>query len=173
VNKTNENKLSQTYIKINQMYKLILIFATLLFSTGAFAKGCNNVSLQGTFSYEVSGVNSFPLPPPNGPLVTQSTHVIGKVNFDGKGNVTFKGFGSAAGQTAERTGTGSYEVNADCNATGTMNWSTGETSDYWIELDQMDDSQQFNRAYHANVMVTDNNLHSASGSMTRRIGKFK
>jgi hypothetical protein len=162
------------------MYKIILIFVTLLFSTGAFAGECGNVSLQGNFSYEVSGVNSFPLPPPSGPLVTQSTHVVGKVNFDGKkkGTVTFKGFGSAAGFTAQRTGTGSYVVRADCTATGKIAWSanglpTGETSDFWIVLDQMDDSQSFNVAYHANVLVTDNDLHSASGSMTRRIGKFQ
>lgn len=173
------------------MYKIILIFVTLLFSTGAFAKPvpkpvpkpaakpCNNDSLQGTFSYEVSGVNSFPLPPPNGPLVTQSTHVVGKVNFDADGNVTFKGFGSAAGFTAERTGTGSYEVKEDCTATGTITWfadglATGETSDYKIILDQMDNSAQFKKAYHAYVLATDNNLQSsASGSITRRIGKFQ
>jgi hypothetical protein len=152
------------------MYKIILIFATLLFSTGAFAKPCDNSTLQGTFGYEVNGVNSFPL---GGSLVTQSTHVIGRVSFDGKGKTTFKGVGSAAGSTAERTGTGTYVVKADCSATGTIDWSTGETSEYWIIPDQMDDGPQFNRAYHANVLVTDNNLHSSSGSMTRRIGKFK
>jgi len=165
------------------MNKIILIFATLLFSTGAFAIGCNNGSLKGSFSYEVSGVNTFPLPPSNS-LVTQSTHVLGQVKFDGKkdvsgnGTVTFNGFGSAAGFTAERTGTGSYVVNPDCTATGKMAWSanglpTGETSEYWITLDQMDNLPKPNKAYHANVMVTDNDLHSASGSMTKLVGKFK
>ena len=155
------------------MNKIILFFATLLFSTGAFAIECNNVSLKGRFSYEVSGVNLFPLPPPNGPLVTRSTHVVGKVEFDGKGNATFNGFGSAAGSTAQKTGTGLYAVNPDCTATGTMNWdgSGGETSEYWIILDQMDDRLKPNRAYHANVVVTDNNLHSASGSLTRFVSK--
>lgn len=104
--------------------------------------------------------------------------MIGRVSFDGDGTATFKGVGSAAGSTAERTGTGSYVVKADCTATGTIAWSanglpTGETSDYSIMLDQMDDGPKFNRAYHANILVTDNNLHSSSGSMTRRIGKFK
>ena len=71
------------------MNKMLLICTTLLFSAGAFAagndgRGCDNKSLIGAYSYTVSGVNEFPTPP-RGNLVTQSTHVIGKVTFDGKG----------------------------------------------------------------------------------------
>jgi hypothetical protein len=59
------------------MNKIISIFAILLFSTGAYAKGCDESSLDGKFSYEVSGVNEFHNPTPVSPLVTQSTHVVG------------------------------------------------------------------------------------------------
>ena len=172
------------------MHKIILIFATLLFSTGAFAnsKGCDNGSLRGKFSYEVSGVNEFPL---GVKMVTRSTHVVGQVTFDGSadanglGEATFRGWGSAAGVTKSKTGSGTYMVNpANCTAEGTMQWyqddgitPSGLTSEYVIILDQMDNSRSPNRTYHANVLATDNVpghpefAGSASGTLTRLIMK--
>lgn len=156
------------------MNKIILFFAALLISTVAFAedndngkgKDCDNGSLTGRYAYEVSGVNSFPLPEG---LVTRSTHVVGQVSFNGEGQADFIGFGSAAGQVVEKTGTGTYVVNPDCTVQGTMNWEgPGQlTSTFNIMLDQMDSNPKTNKAYHAYVLATDNTGSSASGSITR------
>jgi hypothetical protein len=165
------------------MKKIILISAVTLFSTGAYAAGCNDSSLKGKFGYEVSGVNEFPLPPTFITKVTRSTHVVGQAFFDGKGKFDIAGYGSAAGSTAERTGNGTYSVNKDdCIATGTMTWNTGETSNFLIVLDHTDNSDEHsaNKAYHASVLVdTDGKTllgtypSSASGTLTKFVGKFK
>ncbi|MDI1293550.1 MAG: hypothetical protein PSV18_12495 [Methylobacter sp.] len=165
------------------MNKTILIFAALLISTGAFAddkdndkdkdkafakdKVCDNGTLTGQYTYEVSGVNSFPLPTVG--LVTRSTHVVGQVLFDGEGHADFIGFGSAAGHVADKTGTGTYVVNPDCTAEGTMNWDgpVAQTSTFNIMLDQIANNPTTRNAYHAYVLVTDDVGSSASGSLTR------
>jgi len=160
------------------MNKTILIFAALLMSTGAFAddkdkdkafakdKVCDNGTLTGQYTYEVSGVNSFPLPEG---LVTRSTHVVGQVFFDGEGQADFTGFGSAAGQVADKTGTGTYIVNPDCTVQGTMNWEgpVAQTSTFNIMLDQIANNPTTRNAYHGYVLVTDDVGSSASGSITR------
>jgi len=87
------------------MNKIILVFAILLFSTGTYAAKCDNRSIKGNFGFEVSGVNEIPLPPYFKNNVTRSTHVIGKAQFDGKGNIRINGIGSAAGGESIRSGT--------------------------------------------------------------------
>ena len=164
------------------MKKIILISAVTLFSAGTYAAGCNNSTLNGKFGYEVSGVNEFAVPPLFITKVTRSTHVIGQAFFDGKGNFDITGYGSAAGELADRTGTGTYSVNkADCTAEGTMTWNTGETSQFRIVLNNMD-KDNGNKPYSASVLVaTDGQVtglpvkfpSSASGTLTRYNGKFK
>ncbi|MFA6163973.1 MAG: hypothetical protein WC685_11150, partial [Methylobacter sp.] len=128
---------------------------------------------------------------PTGPStfinVTRSTHVIGQAFFDGKGKFDIAGYGSAAGFTTERTGSGTYFVNKDdCIAEGTMTWNTGDTSNFHIVLDHMDESDDHSddkghhsakKAHHASMIVdskTASGLYpsSASGSLTRFNGKF-
>ncbi|MDD5410761.1 MAG: hypothetical protein PHF31_04995 [Methylobacter sp.] len=164
------------------MKKIILISAVTLFSTGAYAAGCDESSLKGKYGLEVSGVNEFPLPPTFTTKVTRSTHVVGQASFDGNGNFNVTGYGSAAGSTAVRSGTGTYSVNKnDCIATGNMTWNTGETSDFLMVLDHTDnsDNNAANKAYHASVLVnTDGKTvlgtypSSASGALTKFVGKF-
>ncbi|MFZ2313630.1 MAG: hypothetical protein WAV82_13545 [Methylobacter sp.] len=164
------------------MKKIILISAVTLFSTGAYAAGCDESSLKGKYGYEVSGVNTFPVPPTFTTKVTQSTHVVGQANFDGNGDFTIVGFGSAAGSTATRTGTGTYTVDpATCTATGTLVWNTvasapEEKSEFYIVLDHTDNrnARADTKAYHASVLVTTAAPYSASasGSLTRFNGKF-
>ena len=140
------------------MNKIILIFATLLFSTGAFATGCDDLSLLGRFSYEISGVDaSF--------LNNSSTHSVGKVTFDGAGNVTLIGVRTSVGGDFEpESGNGSYHVNADCTASGLIG-----TFKVAIMLDQMDNVPTPNRAYHAAIAVNDTDQFSGSGSLTRLV----
>ncbi|WP_340123313.1 hypothetical protein [Methylobacter svalbardensis] len=160
------------------MNKIILSFAALLISTGAFAddkgeasakdKDCDNGSLTGPYTYEVSGVNLFPLPDVG--LVTRSTHVVGQVFFDGKGRADFTGFGSTAGQVVDKIGTGDYKVNPDCTVTGTMNWEgpVAQTSTFNIMLDQIDNNPTTKKAYHGYVLAAAADVgSSASGSITR------
>jgi len=167
------------------MNKIILIFAILLFSTGAYARGCDERSLRGYFSYEVSGVNAFYNPllgnPP--PLVTQSTHVVGRAVFNGQARtVDIIGKGAAAGALEDRIGHGSYTVDsATCIATGYIDWEVTapaqpEHSEFYIVMDNQDNSDEHssNLAYHANVVVSSDAPYSssASGSLTRYIRQF-
>jgi len=171
------------------MKKIILISAVTLFSTGVYAdphaKGCDESSLKGKYGFEVSGVNSFPIPTPTGLTpVTRSTHMVGQAYFDGQKKFDIVGYGSTAGFTAERTGTGTYSVNDNCIAEGTMHWNTGETSNFLIVLDQIEksddhsDEHSANKAHHANVIVdTDGKTalgtypSSASGTLTKFVSK--
>ena len=165
------------------MNKIISIFAILLFSTGAYAAGCDNGSLKGRYGYEVSGVNEIPLPPDFKITGLRSTHVVGQAFFDGKGHFDVTGYGSAAGSFAERHNLtqGTYTVNsADCTATGSLTWNTGETSEFHIVLANTSDEHSAKKAYHASVLVsTDGKTalpvaypSSASGTLTRLNGKF-
>jgi hypothetical protein len=167
------------------MNKIILIFATLLFSTGAFAAnlGCNNGSLKGTFSYEVSGVNEFPFPNQlSKTFVTRSTSVVGLVYFDGlgqhglDGHVKFIGVGSAAGVQRAKTATGTYVVRSDCSVVGQLVWQPGAfTSIFFMTLNQVDVERSPYLAYQANVLATDSDPRvqaSGSGSITRLAGRF-
>ena len=146
-----------------------------------------NSSLDGKFSYEVSGVNEFHYPTPVSPLVTQSTHVVGRAEFDAEnGTVDIIGKGSAAGAVADRNGNGTFAVDKDnCTAEGTIHWALpvgapvgtpAETSHFYIVLDNSDNSDKHsaNKAYHANVLVSSEAPYSssASGSLHRFVGKF-
>ena len=180
------------------MNKIILIFAILLFSTGTYAASCDNKTLEGTFGYEVNGVNEFPIPtssPPTSPPtfknVTRSTHVVGKAQFDADNDtVEIIGKGTAAGVLEAKTAHGTYEVDPEtCIATGTILWdlpadalpgTPQESSTFYIVMDHTDSSNKYpNRAYHANVVVTGKTetalgkyTSSASGTLTRFVGKF-
>ena len=185
------------------MKKIILISAVTLFSTGVYAddshhaKGCDESSLKGQYGYEVSGVNAFPVPtsPTTFTTVTQSTHVVGQARFNGKGDFSIAGYGSAAGYTTELTGHGEYIVDpSTCTAKGSLKWMPDaaagvpeQTSNFYIVLDRIDNSDghsnehSANKAHHASVLVdTDGKTadptvsfpSSASGSLTKFVGKF-
>jgi len=140
------------------MNKIILIFATLLFSTGALARGCGDLSLKGIFSYEVSGVDS-------SIFGNSSTHSVGQATFDGEGNVTLIGVRTSVGGDFEpEGGTGTYKVNADCTASGLIG-----TFKVAIILDQMDNVPTPNKAYHGAFAITDTDQFSGSGSLTRLV----
>ena len=175
------------------MKKIILISAVTLFSTGAYAGECKDNSLKGQYGYEVSGVNAFPLS--TGEVVTRSTHVVGQARFNGKGDFSIAGYGSAAGYTTELTGHGEYIVDpSTCTAKGSLKWMPDaaagvpeQTSNFYIVLDRIDNSDghsnehSANKAHHASVLVdTDGKTadptvsfpSSASGSLTKFVGKF-
>ena len=160
------------------MKKIILISAVTLFSTGAYSGECKDNSLKGQYGYEVSGVNLVPLPGTTPGI--RSTHVVGQARFNGKGDFSIAGVGSAAGYVTGRTGSGLYTVDPEtCTATGNVAWTidgvlTGETSDVYIVLDQADGGHSDNRAYHASLLVTSKAPYSssASGTLTRFVGKF-
>ena len=155
------------------MNKIIVIFATLFFASGAYAsKECNANSLTGeAFSYEVSGVNQFPLPP-GGTLVTRSTHVVGLVSFDKNGDIHFTGTGSAAGVVRSKIGVGRYQISDSCVVTGFVNWVPADEpsnfSTFTVVLDQFNATKKPFIALHGVVLATDVDVASSSGSLTRR-----
>ena len=167
------------------MHKLILIFTTLLFSTGVFAKGCDEGTLVGRYSLEAKGVNNIMMLP--GTPVYRSTHLIGVVMFDGSGNVTMMAHGSTAGNIISKTGSGSYNINADdCSATGNITWNDsdgnpvpGLITDFIMTLDQMDNEVHPNKAYHGYLLATDHvpghpELDgSSSGTFTKFLNNSK
>lgn len=141
----------------------LLCFASLFASLNAFAGTCNNGSLLSVYSYEFDGVGTN--------LGTWAA--VGRIKFNGTGNVTFSGVETSNGVAADVTGSGTYSVNASCNVSGTVLWSNGNTTNYKLYLDEIDTMPATNLAYHATAVVwTPNNGNSGRGSLTRRYGKF-
>ena len=163
------------------MNKIIVIFATLLFASGAFAAGeCNVGSLKGdVYSYVVNGVNGLIVEGQG--TEPQGTSVIGLVVFDGKGFVNFSGTGSAMGQQRAKTGTGRYIVSAQCIVTGFLNFVPADDpsnhTDFTIVLDQLDTSSGKKpfEAVHGVVLATAPATQSSgSGFIARRVfGQFQ
>jgi hypothetical protein len=88
--------------------------------------GCSNANLSGSFGVLVTGTRPAPSALPNGNFLTgyieQVSGVVVQI-FDGKGTFTQTDNlkGSVSGITANRVGSGTYTVNADCSGTYTLN----------------------------------------------------
>lgn len=86
----------------------------------ASAQVCSAQSLKGSFGYSVSGT----IVTGSGPLVAGPFAAVGKLTFDGKGNVTTVRSLSDNGIVFQGDpGTGTYKMNADC--TGSFNITVG------------------------------------------------
>jgi hypothetical protein len=84
----------------------------------AQVKGCSNATLKGTFSQRGTGYITSPASMA-GPIAN-----VGTLTFDGNGRVTGSIVNSINGVTVPPTGTlseaGTYQVNADCTGTYTV-----------------------------------------------------
>jgi hypothetical protein len=88
-------------------------------------KGCSEESLKGTFAYTSTG---FIVAAPVAALVGPSAEV-GRLDFDGKGGVTFTFNGSLNGNIGPGTATGTYTVNnEDCTGTFTHTTPASDVS---------------------------------------------
>jgi len=72
--------------------------------------GCSDWALAGTWGFTTTGTIILPNvgPAPVG--------AVGRISFDGKGNVSGKQTRSVGGQVADETFSGTYKVDADCTA---------------------------------------------------------
>ncbi len=162
------------------MNKIIVIFATLLFASGAYAapapKTCSVGSLKGdAYSYIVNGVNGLIVQ--GNPIAPHGTSVIGLVVFDGKSFVNFTGTGSAMGEQRVKTGSGRYEVTDQCIVRGYIDWVPSDDpnnrTNFTIVLDQLDTSEgKPYKAVHGVVLATAPDTESsAAGELSIRTFK--
>lgn len=103
-----------------------ILVGTLVLAAGALHAqqqstdtGCGNATLKGAYAVAISGVR----PNPNNPYVTEQVIGVAIQNFDGAGNFTQidNVKGSHSGVILNRSGSGTYSVNADCTGTYTLN----------------------------------------------------
>ncbi len=85
------------------------------------AADCSNETLKGIFGVSLSGTR--PAPPPAPPGTIEQVLGIVTQTFNGDGTFTqiSTDKGSVSGVVANRAGTGTYTVNADCSGTTTLN----------------------------------------------------
>jgi hypothetical protein len=148
----------------------IFFIIVCLFQANAFAGTCNNGSLLGAYNYEFSGVQPYNT---TSGILSFSNHDAGRINFNGTGFFNIGGVEIVAGRAVGIRSSGNYSVSTACTASGTFTTNTGQLVSYWIYLDQMDDVPATRLAYHATMAIKTSAGVSASGTLTRVIGKFQ
>lgn len=147
---------------MNRIIKTSIVAISVCFGMEAIAAGaCNKASLRGNYNFVVMGSTS-----------GDSEHIVGRITFNGAGTTSASGVDTYSGITVPIKGNGTYTINTNCEATGTINWTNGIKSTYWLYLDDMDVIPATALAYHGAFAVQNNNGFSASGEIRRVIGKF-
>ena len=96
----------------------------------ADGKGCSNATLKGAYSQKGTGVITAP-PSIAGPMAN-----VGTLTFDGNGAVTGTLINSLNGTIVPATEKGTYQVNADCTGTYTVQISPlGITGNAFFVID--------------------------------------
>jgi hypothetical protein len=109
---------------MSKITKLLNTIAIALFACALtpalHAQTCSDQSLKGSFGYTVTGT----ITKNSGPLVAGPFVAVGRIVFDGKGNVsTVRAFNDNGTSLTNDAGTGTYTLNSDC--TGTFNITVG------------------------------------------------
>lgn len=143
------------------MKKIILLVGLFLVAFNSYAGICGNGSLIGAYNYNISGVDS-----------GEGLHSVGRIYFNGQGAASFTGIETSLGLAAGLSGTGTYTVSSACIVVGTINWSNGVKTAYWLYLDNMDTAQAVSIAYHGNIVLKNTVGFSGSGTLDRVGGKF-
>ena len=120
------------------MKKVLFVVGLFLSAVNSYAGVCSNGSLTGNYNYNISSIDG---------------HSVGRISFNGKGGASFSGIESVSGTAWSVAGSGTYAVTADCKATGTIVWTSGYRTTYWLFLDQMDAAPAVSVAYHANIIL--------------------
>lgn len=159
--------MKKAYLTI-QILLLELLFAAGSSMAASFGTGgtttsgpCNKGSLIGAYSFEIMGASA-----------GESEHMVGRIIFNGAGTASANAVDTSMGLATAIIGSGAYTVSTGCIATGSITWSSGFLSSFWIYLDQLDTSKTPAIAYHGSFAVKNNNGSSASGEINRVIGKF-
>lgn len=99
-----------------------ICFATITFclGAGAFAQDhrCSNPGLEGAWAYTETG--TVIAPTPTGGTVALVAAAVGRYDFDAVGNFTGTQNSSAGGTVSQDSKKGTYNINADCTGTLTL-----------------------------------------------------
>lgn len=109
-----------------KFFTIVTVFALALTAApAAKASGCSLATLKGTYSDQDTGTIVG-----LGPFVG-----VNLDTFDGRGNITIKGWSSLNGSISYGLETGTYQVNADCTGTYTVTGG-GITIDGFFVIDR-------------------------------------
>lgn len=148
------------------MKNVILIgVASLVFSVTTWATSCNNASVKGDYVYEMEGMAD---------STWNSLASVGKITYDGAGNITISGITTLSGITANDSGTGTYSVTSGCVLSSTITTTNGTVSgkSYLDKLVAPTSGSGPYVAYHGSSVGWDaTNQMSYRGSITKKIGK--
>jgi len=102
---------------VNAVLALAVLIAT---TSSAYAQNaCSEATLTSTYAFTDAGFGTLRHSGPEVPI-----NVVGTLNFDGSGNVSFPTLTLAFdGSISSETGSGSYTVNPDC--TGSISITSG------------------------------------------------
>jgi hypothetical protein len=141
------------------MRKGILFLLVSLFDVNAYAGVCNNGTVIGSFNYKIDGVTG-----------GNSAHAVGRIFFNGQGGAAFNGIEATSGGAVAVNGAGTYFVASNCSASGTISWTNGNVTTYWLYLDHMNSAPTVNFAYHAEIVLKSSFGFSGSGTLDRLFG---
>jgi hypothetical protein len=144
------------------MKKVILLIGLLSIAFNSYAGVCNNGSLLGAYNVNGSSLYS-----------GQEIYAVSRINFNGKGTFTISGIAAVSGIAKASNASGTYSVSASCIVAGISILPTGQKTQFWIYLDNIDTAPAINVAYHGSIISNNTTLkYSASGTIDRVIGKF-
>ena len=152
------------------MKTLYFALGLLLVSAEALAGTCNNATVSGAYSFQLSSVGN------SGGLVA-STYDAGRFSFNGAGSVSVSGVESEEGFAASFSAHGTYTVTSGCvlNLSFFQPSSSGivaKTFSLWVFLDSLDTAPSTNVAYHGSIVYKTSIGMSGVGKLDRVTGKF-
>ena len=137
------------------MTKTALFLVVSAFASNAFAGQCLTESLL--YGYSLSAQGEQP-----------GDYEVGRLQFDGNGNVDYTGVNVSSGVLTDISGRGTYSVGTNCMATITINEKTGVMTLRGI-LDSMDNSTDIRLAYAASMVGVDGQGNSLLGIINRMV----
>ena len=108
------NLLSYPIMRTNWLFLLLLLLPG---STAQAADACNPADLVGSYAFQLTGLTDISGTP-------QPTVALGRLDFDGRGNVSGTASATFTGLLLGNPVTGSYEAKSDCSVT----WKLQDTS---------------------------------------------
>ena len=153
------------------MKTLYFALGLLLVSAEALAGTCNNATVSGAYSFQLSSVG-------NSGGLTTSTYDAGRFTFNGSGSVSVNGVESKEGFPGTFVVTGTYSVASSCVLTVSFTQPSSsaiaaKTFSLWVFLDRLDTAPSTaNIAFHGNVVYRTSIGMSGTGEIDRVTGKF-
>jgi len=127
--------------------------------------GCSDATLAGTWAFTTTGTIILPTVGP-APVAA-----VGRIRFDGKGNIGGKQTRSVGGQVADETFSGTYKVDGDCTATFTvqvfLDGVLVRTSSVYLTLDS--DQREIRAIFTSSFLPDNTPLPSVLTAQAKRL----